>query len=113
MNIWSNQGTGVNIGPVNTGSFAGDVFSSDFIPGIFSWGDTGVDRIYGADYGYAHDDIFYLALQLDNPITLPAGEYWFSHDATVVPEPATMLLLGSGLVGLAGFRRKFRKISSL
>jgi hypothetical protein len=30
-------------------------------------------------------------------------------DVSPTPEPSTMLLLGSGLVGLVGFRRKFRR----
>lgn len=104
MNIWSNV-TG-DLLPVNTGSFTGDVFSSDYVSGTFSWGDTGVDRVFGTDYGSITDDIFYLKCTLDIPMTLAPGEYWFSHDATVVPVPAAVLL---GMLGLGAAGLKLRK----
>ncbi|MHB0947210.1 MAG: PEP-CTERM sorting domain-containing protein [Sedimentisphaerales bacterium] len=106
MNIWSNldvdKGTYIQKTP-SIASFSGDVMSSDNTAGTFSWGDTGVDRIFGDDYGNAHDDILFLTYTLDTPITLQAGEYWFSHDATV-PEPATMAILALG--GLLLGRKK-------
>ena len=42
-------------------------------------------------------------------INVQLGTYAENAFTAVVPEPTTMLLLGLGLVGLAGIRRKFQK----
>lgn len=98
MNLWSNAAGNL---PTNTGSFVGDVFSSDDTAGAFSWSDTGNVRTGSA----SQQHIYRLTYTLDNPLTLQAGTYWFSHDATI-PEPATLALVGVALGALGLLRRR-------
>lgn len=102
MNIFSNVAG--DLLPANTGSFAGDVFSSDSTGGAFSWSDTGFDRIGSS----SQQNIYRLNYTLNDPIVLATGEYWFSHDAGIVPEPTTIGLLALGGLALLHRRRYAR-----
>ena len=70
-------------------------------------------------YTFESDDISELTtfLQTDDKfgIGLDAECHYYNTsvemtiNTNVIPEPGTMFLLGSGLIGLAGFRRRFKK----
>ena len=91
MNIFSNQPPGgftFASTPKETGSYMGDVFSSDSTAGTFSYAATGTNRTTSDGTVVP---TYRLVYTLKTPITLAAGEYWFSHDVSTPASDAGRL----------------------
>jgi hypothetical protein len=106
MNIWSsiqdNPNGNLDSYMPAVASFTGDVFTTNSIRGgVFQVSETRVNLVlpHCPELPYMPADpgaIWRLVLKLREPLTLPAGIYFFSHDAIVVTPVDIDIKPGSG-----------------
>ena len=98
----------VSLGVVGSSGPIDVSFSPDAYAGMY---DRSVDRTFLFDVTFTRtadgDASFGIGAFVDGGLVATEADR-FGGTGTV-PEPATMLLIGTGLLGLVGFRRKFRK----
>ncbi len=99
--------TGNDVNSLNwTFDFAGDINNTITFDFLIWDGGVFADLTFAATFQYINGSIANINQRFEPPypfLTFPDG---VGYDRSPVPEPSTMLVLGSGLAGLGFFRRR-------